>query len=130
MQPNYDLIALFEKQLPQDLIPIPPTNYKLEANNSGNSSLAHQEDYKGFQEMRAFLLEAAARDYFNRTIRPVLERYIEIGLNTEENGVPPNTSWIPKNLKKYINMLEENDELRKRYKNIMEDFSDFGINLY
>jgi hypothetical protein len=60
-----DLITLFESVLPRDLVFQCPENLSDEA-----------KVY--FFEARSFLLEGAARSYFNSFIRPIIAKQIEI----------------------------------------------------
>ncbi len=97
-----DLIAIFEKVLPEDLI-LPATSG---INNADN-------EY--YEQVRTFLFGAAAREYFNWVIRPVLAQ--QIAMRTGAAGAPFSTDAIygKATMDKYMAMLGENDELRTLY---------------
>jgi hypothetical protein len=96
---NKDLIAIFEQLLPNDL-------------RLSDSSVTSSADNEYNEQIRSYLFGAAARDYFNRIIRPVLAQ--QIAMRTGEDGAPFSTDAIygKSTMDKYLAMLEENDELR------------------
>lgn len=99
---NKELITIFEQLLPTDL--------RLSA--SGNTTLADNEFH---EQIRSYLFGAAARDYFNRVIRPVLAQ--QIAMRTGAAGAPFSTDAIygKMTMDKYMAMLEDNDELSTLY---------------
>lgn len=96
------MIAIFEQMLPQDLA-LPSI--------AGNSP----SDHAYHEKVRSYLFGAAAREYFNSVIRPVLAQ--QIAMRTGADGAPFSTDGIygKVTMDKYIAMLEENDELRLLY---------------
>lgn len=99
---NRDLIAIFEKTLPEDLI-LPAT--------TGVTN----DDKEHYERVRAFLFGAAARDYFNRFIRPVLAQQVAMRTGAEGSTFSTDAIYGKATMDKYMAMLEENDELRTLY---------------
>ena len=99
---NRELIAIFEKLLPGDLI--------LPAASGINNA-----DKEYYEQVRSYLFGAAAREHFNRVIRPVLAQ--QIAMRTGAAGAPFSTDAIygKATMDKYMAMLGEHDELRTLY---------------
>lgn len=98
-----DLITLFESILPQDLVIKCPENLSEESN-------AH------FLEARRFLLEDAARSYFNLIIRPIIAKQIEMRTEDSLTAFSSDCLYGKTTMEKYISMLEPDDELIEKYR--------------
>lgn len=98
-----DLITLFENILPQDLV----------FQNSENLIDKAKDD---FLEVRRFLLEDAARSYFNLFIRPIIAKQIEMFSLGSNATFISSCLYNETTMKKYISMLEPNDELNEKYR--------------
>lgn len=114
-----DLITLFESVLPRDLVFQCPENLSDEA-----------KVY--FFEARSFLLEGAARSYFNSFIRPIIAKQIE--MRSENSKTPFDSDYLYGKLtmEKYISMLEPDDELIEKYRlsgenDYLGSSKDFGL---
>lgn len=114
-----DLITLFESILPQDLV----------FQNSENLSDKAKAD---FLEARRFLLEDAARTYFNLFIRPIIAKQIEMRTEDSLTAFSSDCLYSKTTMEKYISMLEPDDELVEKYRNswdskLLDPLTDFGL---